>query len=267
MARSLGWIPTPANAIYNTYSGPPPHLFKATQLPETLDMRPDLTPVRDQGSQGTCVAQSGACMREYQAKKDIDYSYYLSPQFIYNNRYNYPGEGMMVTDLMMILHDKGIAQEYVYPYGKVEPTSAIPQPVFQDATNFTTATSARILPTGNQIADLNAVKTSLVTNGPCVITFNVYNWGPTFWRQEPGQMIVGGHAVVIVGYTKDSFIIRNSWGGGWADKGYTYLPFSDYQARVYQEIWTSVKNPSHVVPPPPQPPAPKCCGDSKCIIM
>ncbi len=33
----------------------------------------------------------------------------------------------------------------------------------------------------------------------------------------------GGHAVCVVGYRKDNrFIIRNSWGTGWGDKGFAY---------------------------------------------
>ena len=31
------------------------------------------------------------------------------------------------------------------------------------------------------------------------------------------------HAVTIVGYTKDAWIVKNSWGTGWGDDGYFYL--------------------------------------------
>ncbi len=34
--------------------------------------------------------------------------------------------------------------------------------------------------------------------------------------------IRGGHAVCLVGYTKDHFIVRNSWGKEWGDKGFAY---------------------------------------------
>ena len=38
----------------------------------------------------------------------------------------------------------------------------------------------------------------------------------------------GGHCVALVGYRKDSFIVRNSWGTGWGDKGFAYasLPYA-----------------------------------------
>lgn len=30
----------------------------------------------------------------------------------------------------------------------------------------------------------------------------------------------GSHAVVIVGYTKDHYIVKNSWGTGWGESGF-----------------------------------------------
>ncbi len=42
--------------------------------------------------------------------------------------------------------------------------------------------------------------------------------------------IRGGHAVAIVGYTQDRFIIRNSWGTGWGDKGFAYASLAYAQA-------------------------------------
>lgn len=46
----------------------------------------------------------------------------------------------------------------------------------------------------------------------------------------------GGHAVAIIGYTKDRFIIRNSWGTGWGDKGYAYASLAYAQA-AFQEAY------------------------------
>jgi C1A family cysteine protease len=45
----------------------------------------------------------------------------------------------------------------------------------------------------------------------------------------PGEQMLGGHAVAIVGYdmAKRVFIVRNSWGSKWGDRGYFYMPF-DY---------------------------------------
>jgi C1A family cysteine protease len=38
---------------------------------------------------------------------------------------------------------------------------------------------------------------------------------------------MGGHAVMCAGYDDASghYLILNSWGPGWGDKGYCYLPY------------------------------------------
>jgi Papain family cysteine protease len=46
----------------------------------------------------------------------------------------------------------------------------------------------------------------------------------------------GGHAVSIVGYTPTYFIIRNSWGTGWGDKGFAYAS-EDYARDAFHEAY------------------------------
>ncbi len=38
----------------------------------------------------------------------------------------------------------------------------------------------------------------------------------------------GGHAVAIVGYTREGFVIQNSWGPTWGEKGFAVLPYEDW---------------------------------------
>ena len=42
-----------------------------------------------------------------------------------------------------------------------------------------------------------------------------------------GETLLGGHACYCLGYddSKSSFIVRNSWGTGWGDKGHFYIPY------------------------------------------
>lgn len=46
----------------------------------------------------------------------------------------------------------------------------------------------------------------------------------------------GGHAVAIVGYTKDGFIIQNSWGTGWGYNGFALLPYEDWMMHA-SDCW------------------------------
>ena len=47
---------------------------------------------------------------------------------------------------------------------------------------------------------------------------------------------MGYHAIAIVGYDKNGFIIRNSWGKSYADGGYTYIP--EDEMNYFVELWT-----------------------------
>jgi hypothetical protein len=46
----------------------------------------------------------------------------------------------------------------------------------------------------------------------------------------------GGHAVALVGYTATTFIVRNSWGTGWGDKGFGYAS-NAYAAAAFTEAY------------------------------
>lgn len=46
----------------------------------------------------------------------------------------------------------------------------------------------------------------------------------------------GGHAVALVGYTEDGFIVQNSWGPGWGLDGYALLPYEDYLLHA-TDVW------------------------------
>jgi C1A family cysteine protease len=46
----------------------------------------------------------------------------------------------------------------------------------------------------------------------------------------PTDMLAEGHAMLIVGYDdggsgRGEWLVRNSWGDGWGDRGYGYLPY------------------------------------------
>ena len=46
----------------------------------------------------------------------------------------------------------------------------------------------------------------------------------------------GGHAVCLVGYTADRFIVRNSWGTGWGDGGFGYASL-EYAREAFTEAY------------------------------
>lgn len=235
------WI---AEAIFPKDSRPPP---------AALDLRGDLPPVRSQEGQGTCVAQAAACIKEWQEKKQVDMGEHMSPQFVYNRR-GHEARGMWPRDAMQILARAGCCREAKYPYGTLDPSPEMTAAAEEEAQNFRIASYARV-------ETLNGLKEALHRNGPCMITFPVFNHGSTFWMpEEEGQERTGSHAVTVVGYDRDAFLIRNSWGGGWAEKGYTRFPFTQFG--MHWELWTSIDAESRKVEPTPVPWWRRvgCCG-------
>jgi C1A family cysteine protease len=57
---------------------------------------------------------------------------------------------------------------------------------------------------------------------------------------RPDQRLLGGHAVLAVGYNDKSqrFLVRNSWGPGWGQSGYCTMPYR-YLAnpQLAQDFW------------------------------
>jgi hypothetical protein len=196
-------------------------------LPAILDYSPNMPPVRNQGSQGSCAAMAAAALKEWEERKDVAYTGYMSPQFIYNIRPNAPGDGMYTRDLMKILNKSGVPFEEDFPYG----TMSLPSDAVRaKALNYVVKSYALV-------ETVEGLKAALVANGPCLIALPVYNYGLRMWNQEAGQNYIG-HAMAIIGYSDAGFIIRNSWGAGWGIFGYTLFPYSDWG--MHWETWTTL---------------------------
>lgn len=71
---------------------------------------------------------------------------------------------------------------------------------------------------GWQELDKDNFKTYKVDNGKSIRL-------PVIQRKDRAE---DGHAIAIVGYTRDGFIIQNSWGEKWGNKGFALLPYEDW---------------------------------------
>ncbi len=87
-------------------------------------------------------------------------------------------------------------------------------------------------------------KTWLATTGPILSAFNVdSSWDNAAANNGNidvfhADTVRGGHAVCIVGYRADGrFIVRNSWGTTWGDKGFGYLHPDYIAAAFYNESY------------------------------
>ena len=87
-------------------------------------------------------------------------------------------------------------------------------------------------------------KSWLATNGPILAALNVdEGWDSATAKKgrvdtfKP-DTVRGGHAICVVGYRADGrFIVRNSWGTAWGDKGFAYVKPSYIQAGFFDESY------------------------------
>jgi hypothetical protein len=90
----------------------------------------------------------------------------------------------------------------------------------------------------SMVGSIETLKAAIVMNGPCIGGLPVYDSSVNeFWIK--GGSFEGGHAVAIIGYDKEGFIIRNSWGTMYGIDGYYHLKYEDFNNSFY-EIWTMV---------------------------
>jgi C1A family cysteine protease len=231
-------------------------LYAAPQLalPALVDLRPGCSPIENQGQLGSCTGQAIAGLVEYlnrKAKKNLDVSrlfIYYQERLLYGT-VNYDS-GAYLRDGIKAVNKFGAPLESLWPYiiGRfaIKPSAA----AYKDALK-------RRVGAYRRITDFDGVKTALAQGYPVVMGFNVYSSFQTLAVARTGQMpypnvqterLLGGHAVALVGYrdSTQQFIARNSWGTGWGDRGYFYMPYQVVQnTSMSSDFWiiTSVNNP------------------------
>ncbi|MDD5492751.1 MAG: C1 family peptidase [bacterium] len=212
------------------------------KLPAKVDYTKKMSPVRDQGDEGTCVGfASTVGMKEYQEGQDYGKLVELSPRFLYNECKKIDGidgEGTTIRSAMKVLKDWGVCQEKYWPY-KPHQQDKAKSGAKDNAKKFSVFTYARVL-------NLQELKMSLAQKGPVVIGVEVFNGMmdakngvvPLPNRRESS---LGGHAICPVGYDDKKALVKfkNSWSTGWGDEGYGYLPYA-YIEKYMMDAWSSV---------------------------
>jgi C1A family cysteine protease len=148
----------------------------------------------------------------------------------------------MIRDGIKTLKHQGVCAEKKWPY-IISKFAAKPSPAcYKEALDHQITSYHRIL-------TLDEMRRCLAEGFPFVFGFTVYE---SFESQEvaktgivpmpqPNERSIGGHAVLAAGYdeAQQRFIIRNSWGIGWGQKGYFTIPY-DYAANrnLSDDFWT-----------------------------
>ena len=150
--------------------------------------------------------------------------------------------GAQIRDGIKVLAKYGVAPEELWPYNVAKFTKKPPASVYKVASYHQALTYARVDQTEA------AMEQCLAQGFPIVFGFAVYSSFETQAVAKTGLMPIpakqekdlGGHAVLIVGYNrvKRHFIVRNSWGPDWGDKGYFYMPYAyALDANLCDDFW------------------------------
>ncbi|KAL0279687.1 UNVERIFIED_CONTAM: hypothetical protein PYX00_001188 [Menopon gallinae] len=182
-----------------------------------------VTPARDQGSCGSCYAFSIAGSAEGQNFRRTKTLQNLSVQqlvdcSVFTGNWGCRG-GSLRNALRYLLRAGGLAREEDYPYrAKRRLCHFLPWKRRVNVTSYV------ILPENDE----EALEYAVATTGPvaCSLdaspyTFQLYHKG--IYDDESCSSTRVNHAMLIVGYTKDAWILKNWWGPHWGVDGYMFL--------------------------------------------
>jgi len=221
---------------------------EVTNLPQSADLRPGCPPVYDQLTIGSCTGNAWAGIDEFVKMKQKQAYFTPSRLFIYYNERLLEGtvktdSGAELRDGIKTLIKQGVCPETEWPYNVKKFAKKPCKKCYRDALKNEVIQYLAVTQIENQL------KGCLAAGYPYVFGFTVYSSFMADQVAQTGIMpmpgandsVLGGHAVMAAGYSDADkwYIIRNSWGENWGDKGYFYMPY-DYMHNnnLCADFWT-----------------------------
>jgi C1A family cysteine protease len=223
-----------------------------SRVPSSKDLRASWWTINNQGSTGACVGFAtayGVLRWHYVKAGKIKKDELPSARFIWmanketDEITSYPTTfietaGTQTKLALRVAQRFGCVTEDVLPMdGELSTLSR--------AAFYSKATKLRISSYHNLGRDLDKWKKWLASQGPILTRLNVdKTWDRAsltegYLEEYQPTTVRGGHAVCLVGYTKEYFIVRNSWGTNWGDGGVAYAS-NDYTSEAFTEAYGAV---------------------------
>ena len=208
--------------------------YEAKEIKEkNVSLKEYFTKVKDQGQIGACTVFAVSSIYEYIMKRNADEEADLSESFVYYNVRHLEGKeledtGSSFQDVIASIGEQGICTEALHPY-----TSLLSDVPSDEA--YLDGERRRITKALNVNITENDIKSAIQEGYPVAISlkiFDSFNAKSGFIKRPSEKEIesadFGYHAMVVVGYSDDTkfFLVRNSWGENFGDKGYCYIPYS-----------------------------------------
>ncbi|XP_043516352.1 cathepsin O-like [Frieseomelitta varia] len=215
------------------------HLLQSTNrmkrsvgIPSKFDWRDKgvITPVRSQGSCGACWAFSTVEVVEsmYAIKNGTLYTLSVQEMIDCAKNSNFGCEGGDICSLLswLLASKVQIFQEFTYPLVGKTGTCKLGKTI-----DKTPGIKIRDFTCDSFVDAEDELLITLATHGPVAAAVNALSWqnylGGVIQYHCDGSFDNLNHAVQIIGYDKSAaiphYIIKNSWGTNFGDKGYMYI--------------------------------------------
>ena len=226
-------------------------------LPKQVDLRENngftyFPPAQDQGPLNCSCACAVLSVAAYFSRRVLGDVFEGSRLFLYKVTRNWvrpriPATGDTGASLratLKALVQFGVPAEEYVPFDPdrfdVEPSAFH----YRISERFRGVRYFRLDQPNQQGADtLAMVKSFLAAGFPIVfgfpVPFSLTDDGNIPYRPQQDSNR-GGQAVAAVGYTKQSLLIRSSWGTAWGDNGFGWLPNAYVKNQLARDFWTFV---------------------------
>lgn len=257
-----GWLPEQPKSNDLLFSDAKFGFVKRASNTQSEYCLPEHTPVSDQLTLSTCVANASCDAAEILLGIEGKQVQQLSRLFLYWNARLYTNdtdkdEGTFVRNAFDAIKTFGVCLESTWKYDVNKVFAQPPIKAYKEAFVNKIEAFYKIASTGYDRVD--DIELAIRSNHPVVFgtavtkEFTQYFGGNKVWQNANGD-IAGNHAMIVVGVRevngRKQFKIRNSWSQSWGDlddAGHTWFDEQYMAASYTSDLWVPTRVPSLVI--------------------